>query len=333
MPARTEVKRCSATLADGREVVIPYWEITADADGPVFLVIANQHGNEVNGCEAIRRFVEIASSDLERGKVLAVPFANRPALHCRRPHINMRPEQAYSDDRCHNMNRTWPGNPRGNDTERVSHAIYENVARRADLVLDLHSWSRFTATGAIIRENTPELRKLAKAAAIRFVHVSPIPKGTMQKYSTISGWFNNIGKTGFTIELATQYAVVEHEVQRGVRAATNFAKYLGMMDGELEGTDEPVFFLNEVEEVKVTAPCAGLFVESGLAPWDEITKGVKLGHIIKDDTLETVDIIAPAGGYLREYGCRRPDCDVALHAQHPYASEGDQLATIVIPRG
>ncbi|HIE30687.1 TPA: hypothetical protein EYP66_25805 [Candidatus Poribacteria bacterium] len=69
-----------------------------------------------------------------------------------------------------------------------------------------------------------------------------------------------------------------------------------MLNGELEGLDEPSLYLDE------------------------------------DEALETIEIVAPVSGHLRAYGACRANCDVALPAQHPYADAGEFLATIASPR-
>ena len=326
-----DIKYAVAGLTSGERVRIPYWQVDSNVDGPAFMVLSCQHGNEVNGSEAIRRFVEIARNELQSGTIFAVPFANILALHERRPHVNMGPEQPYGDDRGHNMNRTWPGKAGGNDTQRLSYAINEAVAQHATHVLDFHSWARFSATGAIVRKAYPPSKALADVSAIRFIHVSPIPKEEPE-FTTIGGHFSRTGRAGFTIELTGQYVIAEREVQRGVRAATNVAKSLGIFDGKLEGIDEPSFYLDEVDITDVKAPCNGLFVESGLSPWDYVSAGQRLGHLLNDETLDTVEILAPVSGYLRTYGACRAHCDVALHAQHPYAEVGEFLAAIATPR-
>ena len=124
MAVEIKSRRLSATLRSGKKVNIPAWTLDSGKPGPAFLLVAAQHGNEVQGCEVVRRFVQLASEKMLCGQVFAVPFANVPALRQRRPHINMKPEQPYADDRGHNMNRTWSGKHKGNDTARVSQAIY-----------------------------------------------------------------------------------------------------------------------------------------------------------------------------------------------------------------
>jgi predicted deacylase len=322
-----------ADLTDGSEVRTPFWHIDSGADGESLLVIAAQHGNEVQGCEVIRRFREVCERDLVAGEVWLVPFANLPAVRHRRSHISLGPEQPYSDDEGHNMNRTWPGRADGNDTERLAHALNEAVVRHCTRCLDLHSWSRFTATATLGR-NEGLSAEMARVAGIRFIQWRQAPKGETEGV-TIGALFNNTGRGSITIELAPQWVIREKEVALGLRAATNLGRLFGMIDGEIEqidgsyvefgrGTDEEKRRKHEIE-----APCAGLFVEAGFETSDPVTAGEPLGHIIREDDLATVTITSPVDGWLWRYGCHRDNCDVALPPQHPYADEGDMLAAVI----
>ena len=169
------------------------------------LLTAAQHGNEVQGSEVIRRFVEIASDRGIKGKVCAVPFANLPAVRDRRPHIRMKPEQAYGDDRGHNMNRTWPGRKSGNDTARVSYAIYQAFGDEATHVVDFHCWEKHAAPAVLIRD-VPGLRELAGQLGHRFVQVCP------PSDHTLGGYFCATGRVGVTYEFSEQYTVIDREV-------------------------------------------------------------------------------------------------------------------------
>ncbi|MCD6360714.1 MAG: succinylglutamate desuccinylase/aspartoacylase family protein [Armatimonadetes bacterium] len=327
-----------ATLTDGSKVRTPFWRIDSGREGEAFMVLAAQHGNEVQGCEVIRRFREVCERELVAGSVWLVPFANLPAVRHRRSHISLGPEQPYGDDEGHNMNRTWPGDPDGNDTERVAHSLHEAVARHCTRCLDLHSWSRFTATATLTRRDGGLCEQMAEATAIRFVQwrTPPAASGGGSTPCTIGALFNDSGRGAVTIELAPQWVIREKEVAQGLRAATNLAKLFGMMEGEMELLDEQVGFerYDEADRARlheVTAPCRGMFVEAGLETSDRVEKGQYLGHLIRDDNLRTVEITSPATGYLWEYGSHRAGCDVALPPQHPYTSAGDTLATVVEP--
>ncbi|MEN6304372.1 MAG: succinylglutamate desuccinylase/aspartoacylase family protein [Armatimonadia bacterium] len=323
----------NATLTDGSPCSVPYWHLDSGRPGEVFMVLAEQHGNEVQGCEVIRRFRGVCEAGLVRGQVYLIPFANPLALRHRRSHVTLGPEQPYGEADGQNMNLTWPGDPEGKDTSRVSHALWQAIGRRCTRCLDLHSWSRFTATCTLSRDDVPEALEMAMATSIRFVQGRPRPNPAPGQPSLVSVQFNNNGLAATCIELAPQWVIREKEVAQGLRAATNIAKLLGMLEGEIEPLEGPVVKFsqqNMADRVhKLCAPCSGLFVENGLETSDYVEEGQKLGHIISDETLATVEILSPTSGYLWEYGCHRTNCDVALPDMHPYASAGDPLASVM----
>ncbi len=326
----------SATLRNGSIVRTPFWHIDSGQPGEALMLIAAQHGNEVQGCEVIRQFKDLCEVDLRAGSVWLVPFANVPAVQHRRSHISLGPEQPYSQDEGHNMNRTWPGDPMGNDTERVASSIHEAVARNCTRCLDLHSWSRFTATATLTRRDGGVAQQMAAASAIRFVQWRTHPANGHGTPCTIGALFNDSGRGAITIELAPQWVIRQKEVSLGMRVATNLAKLFGMMDGEMELIDEQVCTERHDKEDEertheVKSPCRGLFVEADLETSDRVEEGQYLGHLIRDDVLETVELTAPATGYLWVYGSHRANCDVALPPQHPYTDTGDLLATVIEP--
>lgn len=316
-----KVRRLTATLRSGERLTIPAWTLDSGTPGPSLLLTAAQHGNEVQGAEVVRRFIEIASGKPIRGKVFAVPFANIAALRDRRPHIHLKPEQPYGDARGHNMNRTWPGKRDGNDTARLSYAIYQAFGDEATHLLDLHCWEKHAAPAVLIRD-TPALRDLARKIGHRFVGVR------QPNNITISGRFNASGRTGVTYEFSGQYVVNESQVKMGMRVVTNFAKAIGLLPGRLQRADDPILFSDETKTVDVTAPCTGLFVESGRQVCQPVKKGDLLGHILSDTNLSCREIVSPATGHLQAYGASRANCDVAITGHHPYVSKGDRVATV-----
>jgi len=288
------------------------------------LVTAAQHGNEVQGCEAIRQFVDIVSSGPLNGKVFAVPFVNLPAVRERRPHIRMRPEQAYGDDRGHNMNRTWPGSLRGNDTARASLAVYQAFGDEATHCLDFHCWEQHAAPALLVRE-AEGFRDLARKIGHRFVRVCK------PNDHTLGGYFCSTGRIGFTYEFAGQYVVNPTQVEQGLRVLVNFAKLIGLIPGRLQKGYDRVLFSDKTRAKNVVAPCTGLFVAADLELCQHVSKGAVLGHILSDVTLRRREVKAPRAGYLQAFGASRAKADVAMPGHHPYVSEGDRLATIVWP--
>jgi predicted deacylase len=311
-------------LGDGRRVTLPAWVVDSGEPGPSLLLLAAQHGNEVQGIETIRRFVDMAARSRMRGRMFAVPFANILAIRDRRPHIRMAPEQAYADHRGYNMNSLWPGSPTGNDIERLTDAITRAFADEATHLLDLHCWARAQAPGLIIRRGMPELRQVAGQLGCRFVNVWDSPLDA----PNITAKFRASGRIALTYECSGQYLVAEGEVRKALRVATNLARLIGLLPGRLLKGDDPVLFADEVRQTKIRARHSGLFVGAGLAVGSAVGEGELLGHVFRDTNLATEPVRSPVAGYLRTYGLFRPHADVALPAQHPYVDKGDLLATV-----
>lgn len=317
----------SVKLINHEPVRIPVHIACSNKKGPVLLLISAQHGNEVQGAEAIRRFMALLKKYTFFGCVYAIPFANPLALHERRPHARMTPEQMYADDRGHNMNRTWPGKKNGNNTERISYAIYRQIANKATHVLDLHCWEQHSAPAALIND-IQELKNIAGKLGVRFVCVVQ----ELNPKNGIDDYFCYIGKTGICYEFSGQYTINEQQVQMGLQVIINYAKIIGVLHGPcLKPNYTPTLFSTEVDTIHVKTPISGLFVPSHVTLCDFVKKNTLLGHVISDSTLKTYNIIAPDSGYLRKYGAGRPNSDVSLTGRHPYVEKGETIATIWKP--
>jgi len=328
MPVQAMVDYAVAELNDGSELRTPFWRLDSGEQGEVLLVMAGQHGNELQGCEVIRRFKEVCEQQLVQGTVYLLPFANLLAVRHRRPHVGLGPEQKYVEDGNTNMQRFWPGDPRGTDVARVVYALDRRILRHCTRMIDLHSWNRFWATATLASPTSAAGRAMGEVTGTRFLRwwggsaAAGLP-------TTNSSLVHRRGGASVTLELAGQYALCEREVTQGLRAVINVARLLSLLEGAPELPEGPRAVISEQTSHEVHAPCSGLFVEAGLAPEDHVEAGQRLGHLIRDTDLATVEVVSPMSGYLWKYGCHRAECDVRLPDQHPYATEGDMLALVV----
>jgi len=312
-----------AQLHDGGYLDTPFWMIESGHDGPTLLVMAAQHGNEVQGAEVIRRFFGICATDLRAGMMILIPVVNLPAVRARRPHTGLGPEQPYAEDGGTNIQKLWPGDPRGSDLQRIAFSFYVSALVQCTHAIDIHCWNHFWAPAFFVPNRPEEARAFGAMAHTPFVgyRTTPWPPHN-------AGVLAEQGAIAMGMELAGQYRIVEEQVRMGLQTVVNVARLLGMLDGEPEPPEYPPTPFSTEDLIEVRAPCAGLFVASDLAPGDRVTEGRKLGHIIRDDNLETVEVRAPACGRLRKFGRHADNCDVSLPDQHPYADRGDMIALI-----
>jgi predicted deacylase len=122
-------------------VVLSVEVVRGRRDGPCLFVSAAVHGDEINGVEIIRRLIGSPALKQLRGTLLAVPVVNVYGF--------VRKSRYLPDRR--DLNRSFPGSEKGSLTARLAHTFMEEVVRKADFGIDLH-------TGAVHRENLPQIR-------------------------------------------------------------------------------------------------------------------------------------------------------------------------------
>ena len=328
------VNHAVARLDDGRVISVPFWRIDSGSEGPSLLMIAAQHGNEVHGAEVARRLKVVAQKHMIKGNIWLLPMTNLLAVQTRRHSIDLGPEQPGSLSMGHNMQRTWPGDPDGNDTERLAFALDQTVLRHCSHVVDMHCWNQFWAAEALTTADHEPSRLLGEVTTTRFISYrnARIPEGPPMQAGQL---FLKRGGAALVMELSGQFQMQERQVRIGLDSMLNITKLMGMIDGE-PNLPEIRAVRTPVTSIEVNAPCSGIFMpalnkdkSATLIPDDFVAQGQLLGHIIRENDLKSVQIAAPVSGYLWQFGMCHPLCDASLPAQHPYVEEGNRLALIV----
>ena len=122
-------------------VSVPVTVVRGARRGPTLFLTATIHGDELNGVGIIRDLLNDAPLDKLAGTLVAVPVANVPAF--------LNQDRRLPDRR--DLNRSFPGSPRGSLTSRLAHTLFREVVRPSDFGIDLH-----TAGGD--RSNYPQVR-------------------------------------------------------------------------------------------------------------------------------------------------------------------------------
>jgi len=98
--------------------------------GPVILLTAGVHGDEYEGQAALATLTRELAPEAIRGQVILLPMTNAPAA---RAGLRTSPVDGG------NLNRLFPGNPRGTPSEMIAHYLETVLIPRADVMVDLHS--------------------------------------------------------------------------------------------------------------------------------------------------------------------------------------------------
>jgi hypothetical protein len=139
-------------LYDCSPILMPVHIIRGKKRGPVLLVTAAIHGDELNGVEIIRRLLKQKSLSKLKGTLIAIPIVNIYGFLY---------QSRYLMDR-RDLNRSFPGSVTGSIAARLAHMLLNDVVIHATHVIDLHS-------GSAARTNLPQIRSnLDNAANIDF---------------------------------------------------------------------------------------------------------------------------------------------------------------------
>lgn len=223
-------------FADGSPVALPVVTICGVRPGPTLYIQAGIHGDELTGIEICRQALHGLSPASIAGVVVAVPVANVPSYVTRtRGFVH---EERWLID----INRIFPGNPRGLLTERIAHILFEEFARHATFTIDLHSAldgcdiAPFVYidpddddTGTLAAR---ERHGLAYGTPYAYYRRRGLKFGTSDLSRSFSSQADAAGIATISAEVGESRRVSHHRVPQGVQGIRNVMVSMGMLDEE-----------------------------------------------------------------------------------------------------
>jgi predicted deacylase len=268
---------------DGQDAEIPYTVIHGAKNGPVLALVAGVHAYEYPPILALYRLKDAIDPKTLRGTVLMVHIANLPSFKRRTIY--------YGPDDWKNLNRVFPGDPKGTMSQRIAAVLNEEVVKRADVLLDMHCgdgnealipYSYWMISGdGKFDEKTREL-----ALAFGLPHI--IIDETRGKDLKDSKYLGNTailqGKPAVTTESGYLGRTDEESVARNVKGVWSVMRHLDMIPGDPEPATDPVWI--DKYEV-VYSKRDGLF-----------TPRVEMGYFVRQDQVV---------GTITDYLGQRPE--------------------------
>ncbi len=130
-----------AKLHTRTRIQVPIIVERGKKDGPVLLITGGIHGNEINGIEIVRQIISKKLNIPENGTIICIPVVNVFGF--------LNQERQFPDGR--DLNRVFPGSPRGSLASRFAYHIIKEIAPLVDYCIDFH-------TGGDSRFNVPQIR-------------------------------------------------------------------------------------------------------------------------------------------------------------------------------
>jgi predicted deacylase len=175
-----------AKLYTSSPLSIPIEVINGYYEGPVLMVNAAIHGDELNGVEIVRQLINSIDPMKLKGTLITVPIVNV---------FGFIQKSRYLPDR-RDLNRCFPGSEKGSLASRLAHTFFDNVALKCDYIIDLH-------TGAIHRTNLPQIRadlSNPKTAELAQAFATPVIINSSLKSGTLRGEAEKAGINVLTYE-------------------------------------------------------------------------------------------------------------------------------------
>jgi predicted deacylase len=297
----------------GQSSKMPVHIIHGASEGPTLAVTAAIHGNELNGTGIIHHLIYGADHeagtkddhiDAEKmsGTLILVPVVNVEGMLLQQRHS--------TDGR--DINRLFPGKPNGNHSQRLAHALFDQVVRRADHLIDLH-------TAPSTRMNVPHVRadlddkackKLARAFGTEVILHSNGPDGSIRREAVDSG------VPTILLESGTSHRFEPQSLKCGVRGILNVMARLGMIERRNVRPSWRIL----VRRFRWVRSTTGGLLHSLIEGGASVKKGEVIAHVTDPFGSSVESITSPVTGYV-----------IGL-ATTPLVRPGDPIANVVIVR-
>lgn len=228
MPEIIEINNVKVELGEQREtsfriarlpthttIDLPVYINRGVEDGPVLLITAGLHGDELNGIEIARRLMAQNLAMPECGTTIVMPLVNIYGF--------LQNTRALPDGK--DLNRSFPGSKTGSLARRVAYVLINEILPHVDFGLDFH-------TGGASRSNYPQVRcvfsstvnkKLANAFAPPFIVNSKFIDRSYRKSA------HRRGKHVIVYEAGESMRFDEYAIQEGINGALRLMKHLEMI--------------------------------------------------------------------------------------------------------
>ncbi|MCP4724453.1 MAG: succinylglutamate desuccinylase/aspartoacylase family protein [bacterium] len=202
---------------------IPLTVIKGVKPGPVLLVTAAVHGDELNGIEIVRQLIHYLSPDEISGTLICVPVVNI---------YGFQNSTRYLPDG-HDLNRFFPGDPFQWSQGRYAYIIFNELVLKSNYIIDIHTAAAGRSNLPHIRANMamPEVDRMARAFGTTVILDYIGTEGSLRRAAT------DAGVPAITLEAGETRKFEKKIAERGLLSVFNVMRELKMIDGEVNNSE------------------------------------------------------------------------------------------------
>ncbi len=292
----------------GVGTAVPVTVIRGLKPGKTLALVAGVHGYEYPPILALYRLKETIDPKSLSGTLVLVHIANLPSFQKRTVY--------FTPDDGKNLNRVFPGDPKGTLSQRMAHVLTEEVVKKCDALIDMHCGDGNEALMLYSywmispREDlNARTREMALAFGLRHIIIDATrgPDPTDSKY--LGNTAITRGIPAITTEAGMLGRVDKESIAQNVQGARNVMQLMKMIEGKPPVLADPVW-IDKYEVVSSNSD--GLFF-----PKVELSAMVAAG--------QTVGLVTDYFGAVKEE-VKAPFAGIILYILGtPPANKGEPL--------
>jgi predicted deacylase len=290
-----------AKLHTRTKIQVPIIVERGKKEGPTLLVTGGIHGNEINGIEIVRQLISKKYNKPEFGMVICIPVVNVFGF--------LNQARQFPDGR--DLNRVFPGSPRGSLASRFAYHIIKEIAPLVDYCIDYHTGgdSRFNVPQIRISKNDIASLKLAKVFSPSFIIKSA------RREKSFRETLHKLDKKVLLYEGGKSLHIDDEITKAGLHGALRVMQHLGMRNFENELAEGNAVESNPIiiqNSTWIRAGYSGM-MHPFVAPGQKVEKGTILGSISD-----------PFGSFERTIKSQFPGYVICVN-QSPIVNQGDGI--------
>jgi predicted deacylase len=269
-----------------------------NGSGPTVLLTGGIHGDEYEGQIAISRLARSLDPARVQGRVIMIPAYNMPAV------LN---DSRLSPVDNRDMNRCFPGNPKGTFSEMLAHFLDGYVLPHADVSVDLHTAGHsFDSAPSTNMHYLPDagMRQKTMAAASAFGAPFNVVFWGVDEGATFTSCVERRGAISLGTELGGWGRVSVEGVRIGCRGVDNILKHFGLIEGapdtvQRNGAAATRHMMVRDLGAYAFSPASALFEPTNVVG-DVVRAGDPAGwlHFIEDVDHAPLEVAYPRDGVL-----------------------------------
>lgn len=272
-----------AQLHTMTELKIPIIVSHSNRKGPVVLLSAGLHGDELNGIEIVRQMIVEKINRPQIGTIICMPLINIFGF--------VGQTREFPDGR--DLNRVFPGSSNGSLASQFAYNLMEHIVPLVDYVIDFHAGgrARFNVPHVRVQEGKLELKEMADAFQAPFLMYSDNVGGSFREACDLVGVKYLLFEGGKSLDINS------HVVEEAIAGTKRFLHHLGMLKEKFEvpKVEKPMICIESSYWIR--ADLSGLF--RSIAPYGEfVEEGETIAWITDPYGFVETPVLAPNSGYI-----------------------------------